>query len=636
MHPKPNPLHPLALRKYYPHIVLAIAALTRLPQMTWRSFDGDEGITLLFADLSYRQLFVHMVDLTLDRHPLLHYVLIKFWRDLAGDTDVALRLLPVLLGMLTVAIVYQIGRSSLGRGPAAVVALLFALNPLVVYQHQDIRMYAPALFLIALAVWLSLCVRDVAYPQKSLLFLIIAISAAIALNLHITAATVVPLIAVLLLRDIRQRIPWVETGVLGLIGLSILPYVYYVFTTGGQGGGAFDSAAWFRTLLGTAKTLFDSQSMLAFNNNELFLALLLLAITGIALWRNWQKALLPAFWLLTALVLLMFIMLSIETFFYKPFVFATIPLSYLIVIAFAGKRPLSNILPLAAFTLFFIAGLVQLWYPANVGEDFRSTAAFIDEQATEQDAVVIHLNWYQSALGHYLNRPVAAPFSNNVQSVDEVAAGFEPFLDANAIWLVQVGIDAAGIGLPGYQGDQERLVQTWLENQFPLVTEIYPGGISVKAYALDYRLPALPHTATPLDLTYETVNLVGYRLANDTFPTRDSVLHPPSTWIPTTLYWSVTAPLQTNVIPVITLEDDHGAVWGGNLSRENDLRRFYPPTAWQPGEVIRWDFDVVVNPEISPGVYKLVVRLLDGQTMTPIIHEGGHDWFILQQITLQK
>jgi hypothetical protein len=604
--------------------------------MAWRSFDGDEGITISYSDLPYRDLFAHMADLTLDRHPLFIYVLVKFWRGLVGDTDVALRLFPTLLGILTVALVFQIGMKKFGRGRATMAALLFALNPLVIYQHQDVRMYAPTVFFMAIAVWLSMRIHSVDYPVKVLFFLSIALSTITAVYLHVLSTTVLPVISVLLLRNFRQKLPWAETAVLALIGLAILPYLYNILVTGNQGGGVLDIASWYRTLLGGAKTLLDIQNLLTFKSNELFLALLLSLIVTLALLRERKQALLYTFWLLTALVQILYVILKIEYFIHKPLVFAAIPLSYLIVIAFFDEKLSRNIIPMTAFVVLFMGGQTQLWRQGSIHEDFRSAAVFIDQQATERDAVIIHLNWYQSALGHYLNRPLAAPFSNNIQSEADVVAGMTPFLDAEVIWLVQVGLDASGSGLPGYLGDQDRLVQVWLESRFPVITEVYPAGISVKAYALDYRFPTLPVDANLINLSYSGITLVGYRLASDTFMTKDKALHPPSTWIPVTLYWSVEEPLHTEITPVITLEDEQGAVWGGLLNRENDLRRFHPPPAWLPGEIVRWDFDLVVNPEIAPGVYKLVVRMLDAQSRSPIIHGGGQDWFILHQVTIKK
>ena len=95
------------------------------------------------------------------------------------------------------------------------------------------------------------------------------------------------------------------------------------------------------------------------------------------------------------------------------------------------------------------------------------------------------------------------------------------------------------------------------------------------------------------------------------------------------------APLTRDINPVLTLEDEQGAVWAGVLPRENDLRAFYPPQNCQSGEHIRWDFDLVVNPDIPAGNYKLVVRVLDGGSSQPIFNEAGQDWFILERIVIE-
>lgn len=625
-------------RRLIPYAILFIAALTRLPLLTWRSFNADEGATLRFSAFPYRDLFVHMADLTLNRHSLFFFATMKAWRGLVGDSDIALRLLSALLGMLTIAIVYQIGLLTLGRTRAAAATLIFALNPLVIYQHQDARMYGPALFLIALVVWLGIRVHDVNYPKKLLYFLTIAVATTAAIYLHALAATVLPILAILLLRDFPKRLPWAETAVLALVGLGILPYFYNIFATGTQGGGSLDMASWYRSLLGSVKTLFDNQNVFTFTGNEIFFGFLLLGVVVLALLRDGKQARQYSFWLLAALFMSLYVMVSVAFFTSKPYVFTALPLSYLIAIAIFGERPTGRwptFIPVIVLIGFFAAGQVKLWQPGNVLEDFRSAAYYVEEHATEQDAVIMHLNWYKNVLGHYLTRPLAAPFANNVHTEEEVAAGFEPYLDADVIWLVQAGLDAPSSGLPTYQGDKERLVETWLADRYPVVTEVYPAGVSVKGYALDYRLPALPDTAAPIDVSFSGAALAGYRLVNDTFATRDEWLHPPSTWIPITLYWSADEPLAADVIPTITLEDDPGGVWGGVLPRENDLRHFYPPLAWQPGELVRWDFDLVVNPDIPPGTYKLVVRLLDAQTMTPLTHEGGQDWLILQSVTMQ-
>ncbi len=52
-----------------------------------------------------------------------------------------------------------------------------------------------------------------------------------------------------------------------------------------------------------------------------------------------------------------------------------------------------------------------------------------------------------------------------------------------------------------------------------------------------------------------------------------------------------------------------GQVWGASLERHGDALRLYPPSRWQPEQIIRQDLDVNLNPAAPPGQYRLVVGL---------------------------
>ena len=58
--------------------------------------------------------------------------------------------------------------------------------------------------------------------------------------------------------------------------------------------------------------------------------------------------------------------------------------------------------------------------------------------------------------------------------------------------------------------------------------------------------------------------------------------------------------------------DQAGQVWGDKLERGNDAIHMWPTSRWIPGEVVRVDSDVNLNPITPPGRYRLVVGLQDG------------------------
>lgn len=622
-------------------LILFAAAFSRLASLTLRSLDGDEGISLLFSELPYSVLLRHVGDLTLDRHPLSYYIILKLWRDFVGDTDLELRLLSVLIGIVTVALVYQIGRRKLGHLRAAFAALLVAMNPLIVYQDQYIRMYAPALLLTAVAFYIIFAARPKTLWSRLLTYLILVGAVVAAVYFHVLAVTIIPILGVLLLWQARRRPAESAMGMaaLAVSGLGILPYISNIFMTGNQGGGSLALEGWYRTLVGEVKTLLDYQSVLTFTANERLLLIVLVLILVVAIYRDRQMGTLFSVWLLGTLVLGAFVSLRIEFFTSKILTFGVIPFSYILATAFFGKAAAVDrrgLLPALLVIGLMLAGQWQMARPGNQREDFRSAAQFVEQYATSNDAVFIHLNWYRYVFGHYYPRPFFAPFANNISSEEEVRTTFEPYLDSEVIWLVQSGTDAPTTGLPDYIGDQGRAVQGWLGERFPASTAVFPNGVEVYAFSANYRFTTLPETAVPLNLAYPNgLRLVGYRVAQTEFPTKDYHLHPPSTWVPVTLYWSVDRPLEFDMVPSIALEDEQGNLWGGELSRENGLPAFYPPTSWQPGEIVRWDFDVNVNPELTSGDYKLVLRVQSPPDAAPINHEGGESWHILDRVTFQ-
>ena len=92
----------------------------------------------------------------------------------------------------------------------------------------------------------------------------------------------------------------------------------------------------------------------------------------------------------------------------------------------------------------------------------------------------------------------------------------------------------------------------------------------------------------------------------------DNLYHPPSNWVHVTTYWTTDETPSTDVFPQVRLVDQAGQVWGDKLERSNDAIHMWPTSRWIPGEVVRVDSDVNLNPITPPGRYQLVVGLSEG------------------------
>jgi len=617
--------------------IIAVACLVRLPTLTWYSVNFDEGASLRYSNEPYSELFAHLSDLSIDRHPLLYYILLKAWRGIAGDADMMLRLPSAFAGVLTVALLYGLGRRRLGSVSAGFAALLIAVSPLVVHQNQDARMYAQALMFAVLAMGTFWELLDEPRWTVAGVFCLALVLAGYS---HVVAATLFPALGLSLIWHLlyagveRRRVAVFGIGALSVSAVAYAPYVLNILQSGSTGNGTISLDAWLRTSLGAARTLIDYQTTLSFPGYGWCLLGLLSAVVVAAVYRSRKQGVTVALWLLTILGLTIFVTMRINLFQPKVFVFSAVPFALLTGLAALGESGSPKwygVVPALAVAGLAIYGLSFQWQGSRQREDFRHTAQYLEERVTQRDTVVVHVSWARFAFGHYYDEDFVHPFPNNVDARTPVGDILQPYLDSDVLWLVQAGVD-----LSRPAGDPDRKVQRWLTERFPVVTAVFPRGVDVRGYATRYRFDALPDTATPLEIAYPNgLKLVGYRLPMRSLPSRDRWLHPPSTWVPVTLYWSVAQSWSADVDIAISLEDEQGNVWGGELPRTNDLRAFYAPRQWQPGEIVRWDFDVNTNAHIPTDKYKVVVRVFQGESGGALRHAGGEDWVVLDRICLR-
>ncbi len=162
--------------------VLLLAYGLRVHRLGAQSFWNDEGNS---ARLSERSPAAIVEGTAADIHPPLYYLLLRGWRELAGDTEFGLRALSAYAGLLTVAVVAALakaapavrpptaddGRRTTAHGqkwsvvdcllsvvcrPSSVVPLLAATAPVLVYYSQETRMYALLALLAVGSTWVLL------------------------------------------------------------------------------------------------------------------------------------------------------------------------------------------------------------------------------------------------------------------------------------------------------------------------------------------------------------------------------------------------------------------------------------------------------------------------------------------------
>ncbi len=164
-----------------------------------------------------------------ESHPPLFYLLMRGWVSLAGDTDRAALLLPVLFGIALVPVMFVAGRQLYSARAGVIAAALTAIIPTLAEYSAEVRPYSLLPLLVVLSCW----VLVVALNRTSLLLWSAYAASAIALvythnwTWVLVAGQFAATATVILRADRRRRSEvTVRSGAaFVVIGLAYLPWL---------------------------------------------------------------------------------------------------------------------------------------------------------------------------------------------------------------------------------------------------------------------------------------------------------------------------------------------------------------------------------------------------------------------------
>jgi len=197
----------------------ALAALARFATLDLQSFHHDEAVTA-------GQVLDPNLGATLDqvadgeRSPPAYYVLAWGWSTLFGTGEVGLRSLSALIGTLMVPAAFFCGRALASERVGLAAALLFALNPYLVWYSQEARSYI-LMALFATVAIAGLARWDREGDRRSLWIWALA-SAGALLSHYFAVFLIVPQALWLLLRG-EQKPALKPIAAVAVVGLVLLP-----------------------------------------------------------------------------------------------------------------------------------------------------------------------------------------------------------------------------------------------------------------------------------------------------------------------------------------------------------------------------------------------------------------------------
>ncbi len=639
-----------------------LGLLTRIWQLDYHSVWFDEAVSLQWAGSDATFIWQKTFPLLEDKHPPAYYLSLHYWQSLLGwiglaQNDAALRLLGVLYGLVTVWAIMQLATSISGRRTGMLSGLLVALSPVLVWYSQELRMFQPATALstvAALALWQAWHAPTVNRQWLGWVCFLLTMTAA--LYSYLFSAFLMPaagLTLLVLFLHSAQPDRWQRFGrgllMIGLTGLLFLPLAYNAWIVNGSEG---DPGVAFANVSSNLWRLLRIFTLWRVQWSPTWLISAALGFFAIALLiglllptratpPNNQQPTQPRtwLWLWIGIPLLIGNILQSRSesvfgedryfLFLAPFVLWAIARGLVV-----ASESLPRLLRLhsaagrvsvfgtggIAVSLLFVA-LLPLWTPAMYRENWRAAAnqitAYHAASPGLSSVVVAHvdytrlpLEWYLRQQHDFADLPLYHPFGGTLtpEEIEQtVAPPLQGIVDTGAatLWLTQSHL--AGV-------DEARLVEGWLEQRFPLVTELHPAGIKVSGFALQSHFATLPPLAPgshlPAAMLAPGLELAACEVMTPVLAAQENEMHPPSGWVHVRLWWRATAAITDDYVATAEVVGVEGA-WGVRLYRANEALRRWPTSSWQPGELVRDEVDINLNPLTPSRTYPVVIGLLD-------------------------
>jgi hypothetical protein len=357
---------------------------------------GDEAWA---ATLAVKPIFQIIKIVARDTSPPLYYLLLHYWMNIFGTSEVAIRTLSFLFFLGTVLTVYFIGKHLWDKRTGILAALLAFSNPFLFTYAFEGRMYS----LLALTSTLSVYF----FLKKHRLGFILATT--VALYTHHFSLFVVIFEVIW-----RSKESWGKNlkqfiksfSDFFIIGALYLPWVYPLYYQTSLVGSGF----WLgKPTLNTLKE--TVQKFLVGSGEETLRQLSYWATIAILVSRNWfkegKKTIFLLGWFFTPLILTFIISQFFQSIFFDRYLLMVIPASSLLIASLRRKVSFIFIF----IVIFSLATLNYYYFSHPTKRPFRELATFIKQEAPNvplinHNAAAHHL-WESKYYG--LEAPIYAP-----------------------------------------------------------------------------------------------------------------------------------------------------------------------------------------------------------------------------------
>ncbi len=476
-------------------LLVLFAFALRLYHLDFQSLWRDEMDAIRFArrDLSGLQpLFV-----TPGHNGALYYLILHFWIRLVGDTEFGVRFLSLVCGVLSMPLMFRLGRWWMARSGSLVAVLLSTTSPFLIWYSQEGKMYALLLLLSMTATYIYLLALE---RQRVYLWISYLAIMATSMYVHLLSVLLVPFhLCLFLVTWPRYRAAlrmWLVTFlILALPYVPLarweVPLLLSPFTTGHQ---------FYRLHEVLNILLFAFSLNLAPYRSLVPIALFIfLLLSGIflytrsnvsveskgqkSIWQRRQESISLSLYLFLPVGSLFLISLGMPIITARYLI--TVVPAYLLLLScgVVAVSQRSRALAVACLAAVLVSNLYVVWLQGHttIKSDFRSAAKYIE--GSRRGDLMMFLIPHGRAVFEYYYLPsfrwADPPYTDGGMTSEEVARVMEEATaEHEEVWLVVSEEEL---------WDSRGLVREWFQTQGSLLEQGSFARVDVYLYALPPR-----------------------------------------------------------------------------------------------------------------------------------------------------
>jgi len=119
--------------------ILLTGLILRFYNIDKKSYWLDEEISVRFSSLTIDGIIKNSISET---HPPLYYLILHYWINLFGDSETSTRLLSAIFGIISIIMIYHIGKLLFSKEVGIISSLILAVSAFHIAYSQETRMYS--------------------------------------------------------------------------------------------------------------------------------------------------------------------------------------------------------------------------------------------------------------------------------------------------------------------------------------------------------------------------------------------------------------------------------------------------------------------------------------------------------------